>query len=107
VVEVVEGEGVLRMEIPIVLVLREMVRSETGVSAQGAGVRLAEVLAGAGAEVLVAVLRLRGEEEVLEEEVLEEEEVAVVEVPHDVEAQAIPATPRAAEAEAETADAEP
>jgi len=101
VAEVVEGEEALMTEIPIVPVLREMLRPETGVSARGAGVQLVEVLAGAAAEVRVAVLRPRGGEEV------PEEEVGVVEVPHDVEAQATPATPRAAEVEAETADAEP
>jgi hypothetical protein len=100
VAEVVEGEEVPMMEIPTVLVPREMLRPEIGVSVRGAGVRLAEVLAGAAAEVQVAVLRPRGEEEA------PEEEVVVVEVPHGVGAQAIPATPLAAEAEAETADAE-
>jgi hypothetical protein len=89
------------METPIVLVLREMLRPETGVSARGAGVQLAEALVEVAAEARVAVLRPRGGEEVLEEE------VGVAEVPRDVEAQAIAATLRAAGAEAEIADAEP
>jgi hypothetical protein len=101
VAEVVEGEEVLMTEIPTVLVLREMLHPETEVSARGAGVQPAEALAGVAAEVRVALLRPKGGEEV------PEEEVGVVEVPRDVEAQAIPATPHAAEAEAETADAEP
>jgi hypothetical protein len=100
VAEVAEGEEVPTMEIPIVPVLREMLRPETGVTAPGAGVRLAGVPAGVSAEVRVAVPRLREEEEV------PEEEVGAVEVPEDAEAQAIPATARAAEAEAETAGAE-
>lgn len=101
VAEVVEGEEVLMREIPIVRVLSEMLRLETGVSVRGAGVQLAEALAGVAAEVRVALLHPKGGEEV------PEEEVGVVEVQHGVEAQAIPATPHAAEVEAETADAEP
>lgn len=100
-VEVAEGEEVPMMEIPIVLVLQEMLRPETGASARGAEVRVAEVPAGVEAEAQLAVLRLGEEEEVLEGE------LAVVEVPVDAEAQATAATARAAEAEAETADAEP
>jgi hypothetical protein len=100
VVEAEEGEEVVMMEIPIVLVLQEMLRPETGVTAPGAGVRLAEVPVGVAAEVRAVVLRLRDEEEVLGEE------VEGVEVPEDAEAQAIPATAHAAEVEAETADGE-
>jgi hypothetical protein len=101
VAEVAEEEEVPMMETPIVLVLREMLRPETGVSARGAEVQLAEALVEVAAEARVAVLRPRGGEEVLEEE------VGVAEVPRDVEAQAIAATLRAAGAEAEIADAEP
>jgi hypothetical protein len=100
VVEVGEGEEVVMMEIPIVLVLREMLRPETGVTAPGAGVRLAGVPAGVSAEVRVAVPRLREEEEV------PEEEVEAVEVQADEEVQAIPAMAHAAGVEAEIADAE-
>jgi hypothetical protein len=100
VVEAGEGGEVVMMEILIVLARRGMLRPETGVTARGAGVRLAGVPVGVAAEVRVAVLRLREEEEV------PEEEVGAVEVPEDAEAQAIPATAHAAEAEAETADAE-
>jgi hypothetical protein len=100
VLEAEEGGEVVMMEIPIVLVRQGMLRPETGVTARGAGVRLAGVPAGVAAEVRVAVLRLREEEEV------PEEEVGAVEVPEDAEAQAIPATAHAAGAEAETADAE-
>jgi hypothetical protein len=100
VVEAEEGEEVVMMETPIVLVLQGMLRPETEVIARGAEVRLAGVPAGVAAEVRVAVLRLKEEEAVLEEE------VGAVGVPEDAEAQAIPATARAAEAEAETAGAE-
>lgn len=100
VVEVAEGGEVPMTEIPIVQVLQEMLRPETGASAREADLRLVGVPAEAVAEARLAAPRLEEEEEVLEGE------VAVVEVPADAEAQAIAATARAAEAEAETADAE-
>lgn len=98
--EVEEGGEVLMMETTIALVLQEMLRPETGVTAQEAEVRAAGAPAGVAAEVRPAVLRPGEELEV------PEEEVAAVEATAGVEAQATAATAHAAEAEAETADVE-